>query len=352
MPIQVAIFDFDLTLSVEHVFQLLAGGLPPAATTQAGQLARIRELESSPEFQAHGGFAVSMLGGYFRISQLNDMLSTLRKSGVECLVLTKGMVGPVKKMLDQTQLLKYFSGVYGNTGEYYGVTDYDRTANPGPDSRFISGQECQTPENKQQFIQQYMYQKGLGYQDVVFIDDTLEEIRSCFGICQTVSVMTKGMNQEIMAQVLQMAPVAPESDVSSAARILSPAVASNLASSPPVVEKINSQPPPFIQRAPAMEVFSRQSNCWCPAVITGSDEDGRILLQYTSPDGQVFVKALPRGHKDVRKMRPKHGDGVEEVGDVSDAESQGSGTMCQIGDTRCPKKPRIKRGRKGPCCTQ
>jgi len=57
MPLQVAVFDFDLTLSACHLYYSLSGGdggiqvPPPHAETEKGQLARLLELDASPDFR-------------------------------------------------------------------------------------------------------------------------------------------------------------------------------------------------------------------------------------------------------------------------------------------------------------
>lgn len=201
MPLRIAIFDFDLTLSAEHVFNLLSNGNPPAKS-ERGQLAQIAELDKRPDFRAQGGFAYAMMGGQDRVAQLRSMLSQLRGSGVDCLVCTKGLVGPVRKVLEQVSLLSFFSGVYGKTGEHYGQTAFDAQANPGADSRFLGNAACQLSGTKQQWIKQYMSQRGLGFDDVLFIDDDVQEVMSVGQICQTIQVSGgKGMGPRTFAEI-------------------------------------------------------------------------------------------------------------------------------------------------------
>jgi len=206
MPVRTVVFDFDQTLSVAHVFNFLAVETPPLATTERGQLARITELDQTQQFRSQGGFATAMMGGASRIAQLSDMLSLLRSSRVECMVCTRGLVGPVRKILHQIGLLSYFSGTYGNTGETYGHCDYDLTADPGQDICFIGGPECQIPASKQEFVQTYMIQRRLSFDDVLFIDDTMSEITMMEDTCQTIHVASKGgMGPELFEEICQRA---------------------------------------------------------------------------------------------------------------------------------------------------
>ncbi|CAE8706199.1 unnamed protein product, partial [Polarella glacialis] len=115
MPVRLAIFDFDCTLSAFHIYNALAGGTegwqlpPPHARTEAGQLALISELDQKPELQQHGGFATAAFGGSARVAQIASLLDQLARAGVECIICSRGLVGPVRKCLDQLRLLHYFS---------------------------------------------------------------------------------------------------------------------------------------------------------------------------------------------------------------------------------------------------
>eukprot|EP00435_Cladocopium_sp_Y103_P071563 s737_g37.t2 len=119
-------FDADQTLSVVHVYNSIAGGrevwqLPaPHACSEAGQLARIVSLDRHPQLQQQGGFAMAAFGGAERVQRLAGMLEQLRQAGVECIICSRGLVGPIQKLLDQLGLLRYFSEVYGNIGDAYG----------------------------------------------------------------------------------------------------------------------------------------------------------------------------------------------------------------------------------------
>lgn len=155
MTLQLVVFDFDLTLSSVHIFNAVAGmgalqkgtwklaashfevdrcepsiaeipfATPPFAKTERGQLARLAEMDARPEFQALGGFALAAFGGRGRVGQLNSLLTELRQRGVECIICTRGLVGPVRRCLEQLGMLGFFTKVYGNIGAHYGTTEYD-----------------------------------------------------------------------------------------------------------------------------------------------------------------------------------------------------------------------------------
>ncbi|CAJ1423691.1 unnamed protein product [Effrenium voratum] len=121
MPLRLVVFDFDQTLSAVHVYNSLAGGteagLPgPAACSELGQLSRVLELSHHPQLQQQGGFAAACFGGLARVGRLAAMLESLsgaaeqlRDAGVECMICSRGLVGPLQKLLDQLGLLQFFS---------------------------------------------------------------------------------------------------------------------------------------------------------------------------------------------------------------------------------------------------
>jgi len=214
MPLRAAFFDFDLTLSTIHVFNSLSSGAssvpPPYAKTERGQLARIAELDQTPQYRGQGGFAMVIFGGPGRVQQLQQMLSQARASGVQCFVCTKGLVGPVRKCLDQVGLLQFFSKVYGNIGDTYGATDYDRSATVLPaDARFMGTPDSALVGSKQQLIGNYMRQYGLQPSECVFLDDTPDEVKSLQGVCATIQVNPQGLSQKEFTEFGRMAAAAP-----------------------------------------------------------------------------------------------------------------------------------------------
>lgn len=203
MPLRLAVFDFDQTLSVFHVYRALAGESsgtpPPYARTEKGQLARVGELD-------HGGaFTMQVMGGPQRVQLMAQFLQELKAHGVDCVICTKGLVGPVRKLLDNAGLLGYFSEVYGNTGDTYGSTDYDSSI-PWmwgiAERRYMGSSSASGWGTKSNLIQQLLAERGLSPGDAVFIDDDSSEIQGCAGTCRTVHVAGRqGMGNSEMSQV-------------------------------------------------------------------------------------------------------------------------------------------------------
>jgi len=205
MPLRLAVFDFDQTLTTVHLYNALAGDesswrLPsPYAKTEGGQLVRMSELEALPEFQQRGGLALAAFGGSERVAQLQSFLRQLAAAGVECLICSRGLVGPVRKCLDQLGMLHFFTKVYANIGSAYGSTQYDRQlppGAPGADQRYMGSPELADWPSKQMLIARCLRERGLQGLEAVFVDDHPSEVESVRGVCATVQVQPpRGMGQ-------------------------------------------------------------------------------------------------------------------------------------------------------------
>ena len=130
----IVFFDFDLTLTVVHVFKSLAGWVDaqvcmlamrgivvpePHALTERGQLRRLAELGPAWIGQAFGGFS--------RVSAIRKMLDGLLANGCRIILVTRGYVGVARKCLQEVGLLDCFEALYGNIGVAYGTrTAYDQ----------------------------------------------------------------------------------------------------------------------------------------------------------------------------------------------------------------------------------
>lgn len=214
MPLRLAIFDFDQTLSQAHVFKTLAGEdsswkiPPPHAMTEIGQLVRIAELEASAEFCAQGGFVMSAFGGADRIARLQTFLRHLTGNGVECIICSRGLVGPVRKCLDICGLLQFFSRVYGNIASAYGFSQFDSHLppnSPGNDGRYLGSADDSSWSSKQVLVSRCMQERGLQHNDAVFIDDHPAEIESVQGVCPTIQVQPPhGVGQREFDLLLRM----------------------------------------------------------------------------------------------------------------------------------------------------
>mmetsp|Transcript_134908 Transcript_134908/g.419204 ORF Transcript_134908/g.419204 Transcript_134908/m.419204 type:complete len:302 (+) Transcript_134908:88-993(+) len=201
MPLRLAVFDFDQTLTTVHLFNALAGDEPswrlppPHATTESGQLVRLSELEALPEFRSQGGLALAAFGGSERVSSLHGLLRQLTSAGVECIICSKGLVGPVRKCLDHVGLLAFFSKVYANVGGAYGSLLYDRQLPPGAvgqDSRYLGSPDlADWQNNKQALISRCLRERGLHGSEAVFVDDQPSEVESLRNVCPTVHVQSQ-----------------------------------------------------------------------------------------------------------------------------------------------------------------
>lgn len=206
MPVRLVVFDYDQTLSVYHVFSSLAGRShelqlpPPHAHSERGQLKRVIEANELPQYRSQGGFAVACFGSQQRVEQVRDMLEELKAANVECMIATRGLVGPVRKTLDLLGLLSYFSRVYGNIGNTYCGRDgslppYDQAAQApsalGADERFLGTKECKL-SGKRDLIQRLLKERSLTGKDCVFLDDDPEEIKGVGNTCISIQVTKRG----------------------------------------------------------------------------------------------------------------------------------------------------------------
>jgi hypothetical protein len=353
MPLRLAVFDFDLTLTVEHVFHFLSSrGPPPGALSECGQLVRISELDQMPDFAAQGGLANVMFGGTARIQQIRGMLTALQGAGAECVVCTKGLVGPVRKLLEQAGLSRYFSEVYGNTGKSYGCNDYDATADAGDDDRFLGGEKCQLKGSKQQFLAKYMKDKNLQFNDVVFIDDTIDEVKSMQQTCVAIHVNPpKGMSQQVMDDLCRLAQSSSQDNESSQGRNSASADSPQQFLGLPDMSwaykatQGSKFPGPSkpLRVGDQVQVWSKSYNAWCPGSITRSDGNSdSVDVQYYGPDGKQFSKTMESNSAWLQ---------------------QDPGPVCQHHPGSVPNEEpyfvtedsygrREKRKNRGPCCTQ
>eukprot|EP00811_Abedinium_folium_P036044 NODE_8790_length_1469_cov_8.434426.p1 GENE.NODE_8790_length_1469_cov_8.434426~~NODE_8790_length_1469_cov_8.434426.p1 ORF type:complete len:274 (+),score=62.61 NODE_8790_length_1469_cov_8.434426:223-1044(+) len=190
-PVRLAVFDFDQTLTVFHVFGALAGWdqlqvdasaprlQPPHALTEQGQLARVRELDLQKPFREGGGFATAAFGGHARVAELRRALVELHAAGLELVVCTKGFVGPVQHCLGSVGLGGCFSMVYGRV-DGYGMTEYDRRIllrdAAEPRSPLLGSSEAADWRSKASLIQRIRAKRGLARHEACLIEDDIREV--------------------------------------------------------------------------------------------------------------------------------------------------------------------------------
>lgn len=219
--LRLVVFDFDQTLSAIHVFKTLAGwpgthdrefSVPaPFACTEEGQIRRIIELNGA-EFQRTGGFAQMAFGGKERVETIRTFLQKLHEQGTELIICTKGLIGVVKKCLHDLDLLHYFNEVYGNRGNTYDMTAYDKhvaeeKSSANAEFRHFLGRMDQTGwGTKDQLISRLMKRGGLLFEQCAFVEDDPEEIRRAKDVCMTLFLKeARGMTPEDCASLLRMA---------------------------------------------------------------------------------------------------------------------------------------------------
>jgi phosphoglycolate phosphatase-like HAD superfamily hydrolase len=197
--LKLVIFDFDCTLTICHIYASLAGNShcpnamitlpPPHMRTECGQMLRLLGLDAD---LGSGAFALRAFGGIERLKEIHHMLQTLRDAKVECIILSRSMVGPIQKCLDQLSLLEFFSCIYGSTGSTLGTTDFDHALSPSSipqeEHHYLGTPEMETGVAKADRIAQILKARGLGFVQAVFLDDDIAEVNSAKDVCRTIHI--------------------------------------------------------------------------------------------------------------------------------------------------------------------
>eukprot|EP00405_Crypthecodinium_cohnii_P050697 CAMPEP_0206603958 /NCGR_PEP_ID=MMETSP0325_2-20121206/48949_1 /ASSEMBLY_ACC=CAM_ASM_000347 /TAXON_ID=2866 /ORGANISM="Crypthecodinium cohnii, Strain Seligo" /LENGTH=456 /DNA_ID=CAMNT_0054118049 /DNA_START=62 /DNA_END=1430 /DNA_ORIENTATION=- len=199
---KLVVFDFDHTLSAYHVYYALAGGNsggllvpPPYGITERGQLARLIQLEKSPEYS--DGFCMAAMGGPTRVHNLRVLLTEMRYSRIECIICSRGLVGVIRYILLKTGLLRYFTEIHANNTRMPDVdgTPFDRLVDSMAFDTMEEACLAKYPEtlwrSKADLIKLLMASRGLTHNEVIFIDDTQSEIESVRGVCVSIEIMHK-----------------------------------------------------------------------------------------------------------------------------------------------------------------
>merc|ERR1712228_949510 len=133
----------------------------------------------------------------------------LKERGAVLLVASKGLIGTVRKVLHDLELLEYFSQVYGFVGAHGGSTQFDQECamrNLGPDITRFLGPKCAVhTEFKGVLVQGLLERFGLRKLHAVLVDDDPKEITLAAPICRTVWVKdVKGMQSHQIRAVRAM----------------------------------------------------------------------------------------------------------------------------------------------------
>jgi phosphoglycolate phosphatase-like HAD superfamily hydrolase len=214
LALKLAVFDFDCTLSVLHIFGSLSGSVPtsspvpaPHARTEIGQLVRLQALDMDPLW-GPGVFALKAFGGVRRVEQLRSFLGELRRHGLECVVCSCGMVGTMRKCLDQVGLLQFFSKTFGHVSDSLGATEYDlrvSAAAVGRNACFLGTAAMAMPATKNEVIADYISDLNLDSEQVLLIDDSISDVWKAQGLCRTLFVRHgRGMGESEFQTVKDM----------------------------------------------------------------------------------------------------------------------------------------------------
>jgi len=239
--LQLVVFDFDQTLSACHLHHTLAGGEggikipPPFARSERGQLARLAELDDCEPYCETGGFAVSAFGGGPRVAELRSLLDELREADVECCICSRGLVGPIRRSLDQIGLLDHFSEIFANSTAT-NVTEYDQRlpadAVSDEDLSYLAGEGYpRWGPSKGRLVKRLLRERGLRQDEAVFVDDTLSEIHTVQGTCFTIHVQAsagqangEGMREREFTLLRRLLAGLPIPNTGSAASRTAPAL--------------------------------------------------------------------------------------------------------------------------------
>merc|ERR1712060_133131 len=139
---------------------------------------------------------------------LRELFSDLQTMGVDMVICTKGLVGPVQKCLEDLDLRDYFSMVFGNV---YGETQYDKIAAVDPPDlstvgRLLGSAESAGWLSKDQLVATLMSRAGLQHKsEACLIEDDPEEIRRATGVSRTLLVApARGIQAEHLVALREM----------------------------------------------------------------------------------------------------------------------------------------------------
>ncbi|KAF4680233.1 hypothetical protein FOZ60_013847, partial [Perkinsus olseni] len=192
-PLRLAIFDFDQTISVTHVFKQLAGWVSAEEETE------------SVEGDHHEKFSwsIASLGGAARVETLRSFFRTLSEDKhVTLAIITRGNIGCVQLVLHNCGLLKYFTGgVFGNIGDRYGATEFDLSfANDVSLSSLEGDEDHASWSRKTDVIRRLMGDK---YEpnEAVFVEDDIKELRAAAKLCRGVYVREQLATANLLKRV-------------------------------------------------------------------------------------------------------------------------------------------------------
>jgi phosphoglycolate phosphatase-like HAD superfamily hydrolase len=163
-------------------------------------------MDADPEW-GPGVFALKVFEGPDRLAQVRSVLEELHSNQVECVVLSRGMVQTIRKILEQVELLPFFSEILGSEGCALGCTAYDHSVaakerTPEREQPLDIDpphtRNCRLPglmSSKVDRLRELMMGRRLCFDEVVFVDDELAEIEQARCVCNTIHI-SSGMGMQ------------------------------------------------------------------------------------------------------------------------------------------------------------
>jgi len=165
-PPYLCIYDFDQTLTVVHAYNLVSSKKAQAATDH-NNIEHMNDLQFIEKYVSDAEI-LTWFGDEKRREQLQKHLKFMKDANAECRVLTSNSADVVTKCLKVAGLYKYFKVVVGR--ENARLRD--------------------AKHKKSVLIGYWRRQTGLGYYEVIFVDDDKFQIRNANTdkVCMTVRV--------------------------------------------------------------------------------------------------------------------------------------------------------------------
>merc|ERR1719210_1451024 len=102
---------------------------------------------------------------------------------------SKGLVGAVRKCLDDLGLLQFFAEIYGNLDGKYQLTQYDEEiASEVPTGTRVGKPEQGVWESKNQLVGVLMQQRGLMVEECILVEDDEFEVQNANHTCKTLLI--------------------------------------------------------------------------------------------------------------------------------------------------------------------
>jgi len=164
IPPRMVVYDFDRTLSKDHVFYSLEDLKETHEDTQ------MRVLQRMPRDQLEENVRY-WFDGPDRIQRLRAHLQMIVDNGAEPIIISNGYSDVIKLCLEVTGLMQYFNPV-----SVYGWDHRDRGGGPKAD-----------------LITKLMLFRDLTYAEVLFLDDDCQNISAAERVCLVRQVQESGM---------------------------------------------------------------------------------------------------------------------------------------------------------------